>query len=144
MPEEIRIPYSKVVIQGVRCRYCGKEFDDPVIIDEEGNEEVIDVCDECARDMAYAQAYDELKEKVVFENKTWSELVKENKMNETLGKRQYIKLEPAQKIFNTLLMTLGGEWLKENVENKEKLINLVKLAVDLADELVEKLYRENQ
>jgi len=63
-------------------------------------------------------------------------------MDEKLGSRQYAELEPSQKIFNTLIMTLGSELLIKNINNSDELKRIVRLSVMLADELVELLYNK--
>jgi len=124
------------------CKICGEEMEVTVFIDDEGNEEYQNICNFCAEDYFINHERDRLREDLGEGFQTWSELLNEKKMNEKLGSRQYAKLEPAQKIFNTLIMTLGSDWLKENFQNEEVLKKLVDLSVKLANQLVERLYEE--
>jgi len=126
------------------CKICGEKMQVVVFIDDEGNEEYQDICNFCAEDYFVNHERDKLREGLGEEFQTWSELLNQKKMDEKLGSRQYVKLEPAQKIFNTLVMTLGSDWLKENLNIPDKLKNLVDLSVELADRLVEKLYEEQR
>ena len=127
-----------------KCRICGEKMQVVVFIDDEGNEEYQDICNFCAEDYFINHERDRLREELGEGFQTWSELLNQKKMDEKLGSRQYAKLEPAQKIFNTLVMTLGSDWLRENLNIPDKLKNLVDLSVELADRLVEKLYEEQR
>ena len=126
------------------CKICGEKMQVVVFIDDEGNEEYQDICNFCAEDYFVNHERDKLREGLGEDFQTWSELLNQKKMDEKLGSRQYAKLEPAQKIFNTLIMTLGPDWLRENLNIPDKLKNLVDLSVELADRLVEKLYEEQK
>ncbi|GEM_PF-7114767 len=128
----------------INCRGCGEIMNVIVLVDDEGNEEYQDICNFCAEDYFINHERDRLREELGEGFQTWSELLNQKKMDEKLGSRQYVKLEPAQKIFNTLVMTLGSDWLKENLNIPDKLKNLVDLSVELADRLVEKLYEEQR
>ncbi|MDW8114733.1 MAG: hypothetical protein RMJ34_07380 [candidate division WOR-3 bacterium] len=112
-----------------------------VFLNEEGLPENEPICNSCSEEIAWGNFQDEFRE-MTKEEKT--ELFKETKkMNDKLNSRQYAKLEPSQKILNTLLMTLGSEWLRDNIDNTETLKKIVDIAVYLADEMVEKLYKDN-
>jgi len=138
---EIKI-YEKTVL----CKHCGEHIEVVVFVDEEGNEEYQDICYNCSYELFINIERDNLREEISSKNITWSKLINELKkvnMDKKLGARQYAKLEPAQKIFNTLIMTLGSDWLMKNIENPQVLMRLVDLSVELSDRLVEKLYLED-
>ena len=124
----------------IKCEGCQKEMEVVVLFDDEGNAEFQTMCDDCAYEFFINHERDKFREEISSQNKSWSDLVNRKKMDEKLGSRQYAKLEPSQKILNTFIMTLGQEWLKENINNYEVLENLVDTAVKLAERLVEKLY----
>jgi hypothetical protein len=129
---------------GTICRYCKKSFIAEAVINDEGELDYLDICPSCCEDYAISHEMDNIREEIGFFNPNWSLLMRKRNMDEKLGARQYAKLEPAQKILNTLIMTLGSEWLQKNINNTEVLKELVNLAVVLADEMVEKLYNPEE
>jgi hypothetical protein len=128
---------------GTICRYCKKSFIAEAVINDEGELDYLDICPSCCEDYAMAHEMDNIREEIGFFNPNWSLLMKKRNMDEKLGARQYAKLEPAQKILNTLIMTLGSEWLKNNLD-RDTLADLVDIAVYLADIMVEKLYNPEE
>jgi hypothetical protein len=137
---------KKLQVQPINtiCRYCQKSFVAKAISDEEGELDYLNICASCCEDYAISHEMDNIREEIGFFNPDWSQLMKKRNMDQKLGARQYIKLEPAQKILNTLIMTLGSEWLQKNIDNPEVLKSLVNLAVILSDEMVEKLYNPEE
>ena len=141
------------------CLRCGKEFVGIKLLDGKDVVYEDEYCDDCKEDDIEEEIELEIDrqieeknsiknqfEKVIRERNEREEkinsVIRNKNKDEKLGSRQYAKLEPAQKIFNTMLMTLGSDFIKENLEKEEVFFKLLKLSVKLASDLVEALYDE--
>lgn len=126
-----------------KCQYCGDEVKSIIYVNEDGEQDIPEpVCEWCAKDYVYSLFQDEFREMTPEQKSEVLNNLQKLKMDEKLGSRQYVKLEPAQKILNTLLMTLGSDWLKENLNNEKTLEDLVDIAIKMSNRLVESLYEE--
>jgi len=63
----------------VNCEGCKKQMEVIVVFDNEGGENYQTLRDDCVFDYVINDERDKLREELSASNKTWSELVKENK-----------------------------------------------------------------